>query len=91
MADIRPAASGLPGPQTAPTRPANEARSAAQRAFFQQALGQSAAPAAVPAAGPAAPIRTETAVTPARVVETPVQGEAPPRYMRPGSLLDIKV
>lgn len=90
MADIRPASSGLPQ-QAAPARPASEARTAAQRAFFQQALGQAAAPAATPVTAPAAPVRSQTTVAPTRVVETPVQGEAPQRYMRPGSLLDIKV
>jgi hypothetical protein len=59
------------------------ARLAAQRAFFQAALGK--APAA---AAPAAP----TAPPPARVQRTPdPSAEAPAKVLRPGSLLDIRV
>ena len=93
MAEIRSASSGLPSPHGAPLRPASEARAAAQRAFFQQALGQ---PQATPAAAPPvaaslAAVRPQVTVAASRVTETPLQGEAPQRYLRPGSLLDIKV
>jgi hypothetical protein len=85
MADGRlPSVTARP-PQTA-VQP--NSRSAAQRAFFEAALGR-AAPAA-----PAAPPRTavEPHVTPLKT--TVVQGAAAPepgqRY-RPGTLLDIKI
>lgn len=85
MAEIRPPASGAL-PQSG--RPAAPARSAAQRAFFQQALGaapvaaQAQVPALVPrpAAQGAAPVAVKT-----------TEADAPQRYLRPGSLLDIKV
>ncbi len=91
MAEIRPPARpAFPPPaSTRPTEPASA--SAAQRAFFQAALGKAQAPAA-PAPAP----RTTTVATPAA---TPLRAErvvaptaeAPTRYLRPGSLLDIKV
>ena len=75
-------------------RPANAARVDAQRAFFQQALGQARAPAAPTAAPVAASIAQVQRQAPApavtRVHEQPVEGQ-PQRYLRPGSLLDIKV
>lgn len=66
---------------------------AAQRAFFQQALGD-ATP--VRAAPPAAPVlqtqaaRPGQAAQPAGVVR-PIPEEPPARVMRPGSFVDIKV
>lgn len=86
MADIRPS-SGPTFPTTSPARPAEPAgRTAAQRAFFEAALGKAqATDAPLPAvqAQPAAsPVRAE------RVIEV---NEQPTRFMRPGSLLDIKV
>jgi hypothetical protein len=74
------------------TRGAAEAK-AAQRAFFQQALGD-ATP--VRAAPQAAPVAQTQAAQPARAAQTvgvvrPVPDEPPARVMRPGSFVDIKV
>ena len=63
-----------------PVRP--EAR-AAQRAFFDAAI-QTPAAARAPSQAPVRPV-TPTAET------LREQAEAPQRYLRPGSLLDIKV
>jgi hypothetical protein len=80
--------------QAAVPRPAEGARAAAQRAFFNAALvkaGASAAPAAPVAA---APVRAESrAVQPAvtRVRDETAVPPHPGRILRPGSLIDIKV
>lgn len=81
MSDVRPVA----WPAAAqPAQPASPARSAAQRAFFEQALGRAGAPAPQAAvqpspAQPAAPARM-------RIPDAP-----PEKILRPGSLIDIKV
>ena len=81
MNPIRPA--GLT-PTSVPQRAADPARLAAQRAFFEAALGK-AAPAATAVAAPAAQAA-------APVQRTPDAGAAKPeRILRPGSLLDIRV
>jgi hypothetical protein len=68
----------------------SEARSAAQRAFFQTALGGAAKPAA-PAATAAPPASTPTVFAqPVQRIPDP-KAEAPTRVLRPGSLLDIRV
>ncbi len=81
---------------TPPTaNPAGAARTAAQRAFFDAAMGR-AAPAAAPTqapavqAAPVAPVRA--AIPPQQPMAnlTPDPNE-PVRYRRPGSILDIKV
>lgn len=86
MPDIRPPSRSLVPTQPAAARPGEAARSAAQRAFFEAAIGKTPAPAAPPAV---------TAQTAAPRVETvqvkTVPDEPPTRYLRPGSLLDIKV
>jgi hypothetical protein len=69
-----------------------EAR-AAQRAFFQQALGDATPVRAAPAA---APVAQTQAAQPAQAARTagvvrPVPEERPTRVMRPGSFVDIKV
>jgi hypothetical protein len=74
-----PPISGQPIP---PTRPIADPRAAAQRAFFQAALGQAQAPAAPLPARMQAP-------EPAARVHTDAQ--APDRSARPGSLLNIRV
>lgn len=81
MADIRPTSWQ---PAAAPT--STPARTAAQRAFFDAALGRAAAPSApVPAAAPVTP-------APQRTVQTANLPEEPPKkILRPGSLLDIRV
>jgi hypothetical protein len=77
-------------------RPSTEAR-AAQRAFFQQALGDTtpvAAPArtaaVVASAAAAAPASRDIqpAVTRTRLA---IPDEKPDRIMRPGSFVDLKV
>jgi len=73
----------LPVAQPRPVRP--EAR-AAQRAFFEAAVNRAAAPAASASAAPADPVRPVAAA--ARTTRDETQ---PQRYLRPGSLLDIKV
>ena len=77
---------------------AGNARAAAQRAFFDQALSKAAAPQAQvqpqPAQVQAPVVRAETRVQPAaqRVQSVFVQPtEQPQKILRPGSLLDIKV
>ena len=83
---LSPISAGLPVPSTRPTTPArSEAAIAAQRAFFQAALSQTQAVAPVTAAP--TPPRPVTRVIPSRAADD----EPPERFMRPGSLLDIKV
>jgi hypothetical protein len=97
MAVIRPFNPPVVTPQqpaSAPlrTRGTAEAR-AAQRAFFQQALGDATPVRAAPAA---AQVAQTPAAQPARSTQTvgvmrPVPEEPPARPMRPGSFIDIKV
>ena len=89
MAVIPPVTGSTPAP-TGP-RAVSEARVAAQRAFFQAALGKVEAPAAtkppIASTSRAAPqpaafrSNTEAVIIPAK----------PDRLVRPGSLVDIKV
>jgi hypothetical protein len=97
MAVIRPFIPPVVTPQqptSAPVRArgAAEAR-AAQRAFFQQALGDATPVRAAPAAAPIA--QTQAAqpprAAPAVGVVRPIPEEPPARVMRPGSFVDIKV
>jgi hypothetical protein len=64
---------------------------AAQKAFFQAALGKAAAlpqaAAAVPAAAPARPATAAAVAKPAAAASD----SQPVRYLRPGSRLDITV
>ncbi len=71
---------------------ANNARTAAQKAFFEAALGGAARPQAAAPQAPA--VRAETMPQPAaeRVRSTFVHPtEQPQKILRPGSLIDIKV
>ena len=97
MAVIRPFNPPAVTPQPPAQSPARargsvEAR-AAQRAFFQQALGDAtpvrAAPVAaqVHAAQPARAAQTAQTVN----VMRPIPDEPPARVMRPGSFVDVKV
>lgn len=68
---------------------AGGAKTAAQRAFFDQALGKATG---------AAQAQPQTAVAQSQVQPQPVQrmptdqpGEQPTKILRPGSLLDIRV
>jgi uncharacterized membrane protein len=99
------------GPMATPIRPGFQtdipqatqrpdvARNAAQRAFFQAAMGNAAAPAA-PQAPVQAPVQAQarTQVTaptaqaqPIHRMPTSFPAEPPTKILRPGSLLDIKV
>jgi hypothetical protein len=72
--------------QTTPTATpgADAARQAAQKAFFDAAMGRAAAPTATRATAPApAPQRVELRPT--------ANAEPPTRILRPGSLLDIRI
>jgi hypothetical protein len=71
----------------AATKPADAARSAAQKAFFDIAMGKAAATAPAAAVQPAT--STASAAPLQRVAQVPA--EAPARPLRPGSLLDIRV
>jgi hypothetical protein len=72
--------------QPAPRR-ADAAKLAAQKAFFEAALGKTAAPPAAPvAASASAPAAGRTSPTaPTAAPETPA------KLLRPGSLLDIRI
>jgi hypothetical protein len=78
MDPLRPLSAPAPTPAA---QGADAARLAAQKAFFEMAMGRAQAPAA-------APPQAQTAA-PQRV---PSPGQpAPDRPLRPGSLLDIRV
>jgi hypothetical protein len=81
---IRP---GFQAPPQATQRP-DAARNNAQRAFFQAAMGNAAAPAA-----PQAQFTAQAARAPQATQRMPTSfpAEPPTRILRPGSLLDIKV
>ena len=82
MAVVRPPI--FPPTAPAPQR-ADPARLAAQKAFFQAALGQAAA-------APAAALTATPPRAPATLQRIPdPTAEKPARILRPGSLLDIKV
>ena len=83
MAEIRPPSWPLV-PQ-APTAPKTDPRAAAQRAFFQAALtGQAVA---APTAQPEAPVRAQR--KPDLTIQMPE--EPPQEFLRPGSIIDIRV
>lgn len=95
MAVIRPFTPPVLTPQQtqrpvqtpAQARGAAEAR-AAQRAFFQQALGDATPVRAAPVAAAAAHSQP---APPTREIIRPIPDEPPARPMRPGSFIDIKV
>jgi hypothetical protein len=81
-------------PQANPQTPASDARSAAQRAFFQTALVKAAAPIAPSAPTPIAPAPTTARAVQPGVTRLKDETTVPPhpgRILRPGSLVDIKV
>jgi hypothetical protein len=85
-----PPITGQPiSPQTPTTRSVADAR-AAQKAFFDAALGKAQAPTTIQRAAPLA-----TAPAPARpspiLTAAPQAEPSPDRPMRPGSLLNIVV
>jgi hypothetical protein len=83
---IRPGAPNLP-PQ--PSQAVDPAKLAAQRAFFQAALGKAGAPQASAAAAPIAAAQPTAAAQPVQRATAPA--EAPQKVLRPGSLIDIRV
>lgn len=97
MTPVRP--TSLPAVTPATQAPRNDARTAAQRAFFEAALGKaSGAPAAAtPAAVRNAPaVQTAPAAVPAvraQAVQTaqPATDDPPKKILRPGSILNILV
>ncbi len=89
MTPIRPNAYAVQPPANpAPNQVSDAARVAAQRAFFDAAMGRANAPAAKPAAAaftpPPAPVQR------AQIMPDPA-AEPPAKVLRPGSLLDIRV
>jgi hypothetical protein len=76
-----------PSQAAQPTR-ADAQRLAAQKAFFDVALGKSAGPAQARVAAAPNPARTGSGAA-QRVPEAGV--EKPQKILRPGSLLDIRV
>jgi hypothetical protein len=78
---IRPNLPPVPGPQT-PAAQLDQAKLAAQRAFFAAALGR---------AGPAAEPAPAATAAPAPRSNLEPTSEAPRKILRPGSLLDIRV
>ncbi len=65
----------------------SEAVRAAQRAFFEAAMGQ----AQTPAPSPAATTASASPAASARSASNPAHSSEPDRFARPGSVLDIKV
>jgi hypothetical protein len=83
LAIIPPLSGSTPQPQG--LRSTEQAR-AAQRAFFEAALGRAQPPAA-----PTTPVRAEPPRSRASMTPAPADAPTPTRILRPGSLLDIKV
>ncbi|MFC3071370.1 hypothetical protein [Phenylobacterium soli] len=78
----------FPPSQAAQAPRAEAGRTAAQKAFFDIAMGKATAPAQAPAAAPTA----SAPAAPKPIQKTPdPTAEAPTRILRPGSLLDIRV
>lgn len=84
----------FPPSQAAQPQRADAGRLAAQKAFFDMALGKASAPAAAPAATAASAPTTASApappTKPAQRIPDPA-AEPPTRILRPGSLLDIRI
>jgi hypothetical protein len=93
---IRPSAFPVQPPANAVSGAgADAARAAAQKAFFDAAMGRTAAPAAPVAPQVAAPSRAAVFAPAPSVQRAEIRpdpsAEAPTRALRPGSLLDIRV
>lgn len=72
-----------------PGQGAGPAKTAAQRAFFDQALGK--ATGAAEAQPQAAVVQAQAQPQPAQRMPTDQPAEQPTKILRPGSLLDIRV
>jgi hypothetical protein len=84
-----PPISGQPIPAT---RPIADPRAAAQRAFFQAALGKASAPQTAAPASQVAQVAPQTFRAPAPTPATPpADVQRPDRSARPGSLVNIVV
>ena len=81
MTPVRP--NPLPNASASGAQRPDVARNAAQKAFFQAAMGQAQAPAAAP--------QEASAPRPVHRVPTNLPADPPERILRPGSLLDIRV
>lgn len=66
------------------------AKTAAARAFFEAALGQSQPTAATSAAAPTTEAQAQTQAPVVRAAPA-ASGDQPTRILRPGSLIDIRV
>jgi hypothetical protein len=85
MPPIRPGA-----PQPTPAQPRSDsARTAAQRAFFQAALGEAQAASSARPVDPTTP--NTSRFTAQQQQKAFVPDEPPKRILRPGSFIDIKV
>jgi len=80
----------FPPSQAAPPSRSGVGRLAAQKAFFDLALGKAAQPAQTAAAtGPSPAPAAMAPVSASRIPD--VDAEKPQKFLRPGSLLDIRV
>jgi hypothetical protein len=89
-----PPINGKAPPPAAVPKPAEAARAAAQRAFFNNALAKAGAPAVPAKPVAAAPVRAERRAVQRAVTRLQDETTVPPhpgRDLRPGSLIDIKV
>ncbi len=94
MTPIRPDAFPTHAQPQGAGAPADTARAAAQRAFFDAAMGRSAAPAAqaAPVAAAQNAVFTPSTAPVQRAEIRPAPNAEPPaKVLRPGSLLDIRV
>ena len=83
----------ISGPSVPATRPIADPRAAAQRAFFQAALGQAQAPQAAalaPQVATAAPQAARVHTT-APTAAPRADAQPPDRAARPGSIINITV
>jgi hypothetical protein len=86
LSPIRPTYQ-LPVAQPRPVRPETRA---AQRAFFEAAINQPTPTRGAAASASAAAEPIQAAAAAGRATREPLDGQ-PQRYLRPGSLVDIKV
>lgn len=84
MNPIRPTLTPNIQPQAA-AKPVDAARAAAQKAFFEIALGKT------PPAAAAAPVQSGAAAAVQRMTRAQPPADPPAQPLRPGSLLDIRV
>lgn len=88
---LPPVRTAMTPQQAATARPAADpARTAAQRAFFQAAMGGVEAPT-TPKPRPVDPTQSAGRFTPQASQRAAIPDEPPQRILRPGSFIDIKV